>query len=108
MVTKTGLALELRRIARMQVGDVTRAVKDRQKVIALNEVTELTRSLNRQVEILGAGREPASATAASSLSLDRGLGPAGGSSITLADQRSSAARIVTPSWIVRRDSNLPN
>ena len=61
VMTKPQLARELQRIARMQVGDITRAVKDGQKAIALNEVTDLARSLNRLANILGAGREPASA-----------------------------------------------
>lgn len=68
-MTKPQLARELQRIARMQVGDITRAVKDGQKAIALNEVTELTRSLNLLAEILATGREPTSAAAISDCSV---------------------------------------
>ena len=47
MMTKDQLALELKRLAATQVADITRAVKEGQKSIALNEVRDLAQRLNR-------------------------------------------------------------
>jgi hypothetical protein len=46
MMTSQQLAEELKRIATTQVSDVTRAVKEGQKSIALNEVRDMARRLN--------------------------------------------------------------
>ena len=46
MLTKQQIAAELARMSRVQISDITRAVKDSQKAIALNEVTDLARRLN--------------------------------------------------------------
>ena len=45
MMTKDQLAAELKRIATTQISDITRAVKDGQKTIALNEVRDMARRL---------------------------------------------------------------
>lgn len=47
MMTKDQLALELKRLCAAQVADITRAVKEGQKSIALNEVRDLGQRLNR-------------------------------------------------------------
>jgi hypothetical protein len=45
MMTKDQLAAELKRIATSQISDITRAVKEGQKSIALNEVRDMGRRL---------------------------------------------------------------
>ena len=45
MMTSQQLAEELKRIATAQVSDITRAVKEGQKSIALNEVRDMARRL---------------------------------------------------------------
>lgn len=45
MMTKDQLAAELKRIATSQISDITRAVKEGQKTIALNEVRDMARRL---------------------------------------------------------------
>jgi hypothetical protein len=45
MMTSQQLADELKRIATHQVSDITRAVKEGQKSIALNEVRDMARRL---------------------------------------------------------------
>lgn len=45
MMTKDQLATELKRIATTQISDITRAVKEGQKSIALNEVRDMARRL---------------------------------------------------------------
>ena len=45
-MTKQQIAAELTRMAKVQISDITRAVKDCQKAIALNEVADLARRLN--------------------------------------------------------------
>lgn len=45
MMTSQQLADELKRIATTQVSDITRAVKEGQKSIALNEVRDMARRL---------------------------------------------------------------
>ena len=45
-MTKQQIAAELTRMAKVQISDITRAVKDSQKAIALNEVMDLARRLN--------------------------------------------------------------
>ncbi|MER2265137.1 hypothetical protein [Methylobacterium oxalidis] len=47
MLTKDQLAAELKRIATTQISDITRAVKEGQKSIALNEVRDMAQRLNR-------------------------------------------------------------
>lgn len=61
MMTKDQLSLELKRLSSTQVADITRAVKEGQKSIALNEVRDLRQRLTRladafapQVAIQGA------------------------------------------------------
>ncbi|GJE58158.1 hypothetical protein [Methylobacterium trifolii] len=46
MMTKDQLAAELKRIATSQISDITRAVKEGQKSIALNEVRDMARRLD--------------------------------------------------------------
>nr|WP_236961072.1 hypothetical protein [Methylobacterium durans] len=46
-MTKDQLAAELKRIATTQISDITRAVKEGQKSIALNEVRDMAQRLNR-------------------------------------------------------------
>nr|WP_165937854.1 hypothetical protein [Methylobacterium segetis] len=46
-MTKDQLAAELKRIATTQISDITRAVKEGQKAIALNEVRDMAQRLNR-------------------------------------------------------------
>ncbi|MBX9933748.1 MAG: hypothetical protein K2Y56_19875 [Methylobacterium sp.] len=46
MLTKQHIAAELTRMSKVQISDITRAIKDSQKVIALNEVTDLGLRLN--------------------------------------------------------------
>lgn len=46
MMTKDQLATELKRIATTQISDITRAVKEGQKSIALNEVRDMARRLD--------------------------------------------------------------
>ncbi|GJE45005.1 hypothetical protein [Methylobacterium soli] len=46
MMTKDQLAVELKRIATTQISDITRAVKEGQKSIALNEVRDMAQRLN--------------------------------------------------------------
>ena len=45
MMTSQQLADELKRIATTQVSDITRAVKEGQKSVALNEVRDMARRL---------------------------------------------------------------
>ncbi len=45
MMTKDQLSAELKRIATSQISDITRAVKEGQKAIALNEVRDMARRL---------------------------------------------------------------
>ena len=45
-MTRDQLAAELTRIAKLQLSDITRAVKNGEKSIALNEVTDLARRLH--------------------------------------------------------------
>ncbi|MFK5598102.1 hypothetical protein FV232_03135 [Methylobacterium sp. WL30] len=47
MMTKDQLATELKRIATTQISDITRAVKEGQKSIALNEVRDMAHRLER-------------------------------------------------------------
>jgi len=51
-MTKQQIAAELTRMAKMQISDITRAVKDRDKAVALNEVTDLARRLNRLADAI--------------------------------------------------------
>ncbi len=44
-MTREQLAVELKRVASTQVSDITRAVKDGHKTIALNELADLDRHL---------------------------------------------------------------
>ena len=46
MLTKQQIAGELARMSKVQISDITRAIRDSQKAIALNEVTDLARRLN--------------------------------------------------------------
>ncbi|MDB5645854.1 hypothetical protein [Methylobacterium sp.] len=62
-MTRDQLAAELLRISKLQLSDITRAVKNGEKSIALNEVVDLARRLNRLADAV-AGR-PAQALPAS-------------------------------------------
>lgn len=57
MMTRDQLAAELLRISKLQLSDITRAVKNGEKSIALNEVVDLGRRLNRLADAV-AGRPP--------------------------------------------------
>jgi hypothetical protein len=57
MMTSHQLAEELKRIATAQVSDITRAVKEGQKSIALNEV----RDMARRIALLADAFDPKSA-----------------------------------------------
>ena len=46
MLTKQQIAAELTRMSKVQISDITGAIKDSQKAIALNEVADLARRLN--------------------------------------------------------------
>jgi hypothetical protein len=54
-MTRDQLAAELLRISKLQLSDITRAVKNGEKSIALNEVVDLGRRLNRLADAV-AGR----------------------------------------------------
>lgn len=54
-MTRDQLAAELLRIAKLQLSDITRAVKNGEKSIALNEVADLSLRLNRLSDAI-AGR----------------------------------------------------
>jgi hypothetical protein len=58
MMTSQQLADELKRIATTQVSDITRAVKEGQKSIALNEVRDMARRLG----LLADAFDPSSAS----------------------------------------------
>ena len=61
MLTKQHIAAELTRMSKVQISDITRAIKDSQKVIALNEVTDLGlgsvrgRGVNSRTALAGIG-----------------------------------------------------
>ena len=59
-MTRDQLAAELLRISKLQLSDITRAVKNGEKSIALNEVVDLGRRLNRLADAV-AGRPTAAA-----------------------------------------------
>ncbi|KQP30820.1 hypothetical protein ASF49_12670 [Methylobacterium sp. Leaf104] len=54
-MTRDQLAAELLRISKLQLSDITRAVKNGEKSIALNEVVDLGRRLHRLADAV-AGR----------------------------------------------------
>ena len=58
-MTKQQIAAELTRMAKMQISDITRAVKDRDKAVALNEVTDLARRLNLLADAIATKPTPA-------------------------------------------------
>lgn len=58
-MTRDQLAAELSRIAKMQVSDITRAVKSGDKAIALNEVSDLARRLNHFADAIAGTPAPA-------------------------------------------------
>ena len=51
-MTRSQLASELMRVAKLQIGDITRAVKQGEKAIALNEVRDMAKRLNLLAEAL--------------------------------------------------------
>lgn len=61
-MTRDQLAAELLRISKLQLSDITRAVKNGEKSIALNEVVDLGRRLNRLADAV-AGRPAPTPTA---------------------------------------------
>lgn len=63
-MTKDQLAAELKRIATTQISDITRAVKEGQKSIALNEVRDMARRLNGLADAFHPRPEPAEPEAA--------------------------------------------
>lgn len=75
MMTRDQLAAELLRISKLQLSDITRAVKNGEKSIALNEVVDLGRRLNRLADAV-AGRPPQAAVTAVRPTDDRVLSEA--------------------------------
>jgi hypothetical protein len=63
MMTRDQLAAELMRLSKLQLSDITRAVKNGEKSIALNEVQDLGRRLNRLADLVAARPAPAPAAA---------------------------------------------
>lgn len=63
MMTRDQLAAELLRISKLQLSDITRAVKNGEKSIALNEVVDLGRRLNRLADAVAGRPMPAAAVA---------------------------------------------
>ncbi len=63
-MTRDQLAAELLRIAKLQLSDITRAVKNGEKSIALNEVADLALRLNRLSDAIAGRPAPAPAPAA--------------------------------------------
>ena len=51
-MTRSQLASELMRVAKLQIGDITRAVKQGEKAIALNEVRDMAKRLNLLADAL--------------------------------------------------------
>jgi len=64
MMTKDQLATELKRIATTQISDITRAVKEGQKSIALNEVRDMAHRLERLADAFHPPLPAAAAAAA--------------------------------------------
>ncbi|GJD28801.1 hypothetical protein PMNALOAF_0030 [Methylobacterium adhaesivum] len=62
-MTRDQLAAELTRIAKLQLSDITRAVKNGEKSIALNEVTDLARRLNLLSDAIAGRPAPVAAPA---------------------------------------------
>lgn len=62
-MTRDQLAAELNRIAKLQLSDITRAVKYGEKSIALNEVADLARRLNLLSEVIAGRPAPVAAPA---------------------------------------------
>jgi hypothetical protein len=58
-MTSQQLADELKRIATTQVSDITRAVKEGQKSIALNEVRDMARRIGLLADAFGPRPAPA-------------------------------------------------
>ncbi|MCJ2131606.1 hypothetical protein [Methylobacterium sp. E-045] len=72
-MTRDQLSAELSRMAKMQISDITRAVKSGDKAIALNEVSDLALRLNQLADAIAGVPAPAPAPAAAR---DRVLDPA--------------------------------
>lgn len=53
-MTRSQLAGELMRVAKLQIGDINRAVKQGEKTIALNEVRDMAQRLNLLADALAA------------------------------------------------------
>ncbi|WP_018043727.1 hypothetical protein [Methylobacterium sp. 88A] len=64
-MTRDQLAAELSRMAKMQISDITRAVKSGDKAIALNEVSDLALRLNQLADAIAGVPAPAPAPAVS-------------------------------------------
>lgn len=62
-MTRDQLAAELLRIAKLQLSDITRAVKNGEKSIALNEVADLALRLNRLSDAIAGRPAPAPSVA---------------------------------------------
>lgn len=64
-MTRDQLSAELSRMAKMQISDITRAVKSGDKAIALNEVSDLALRLNFLADAIAGVPAPAPAPAVS-------------------------------------------
>lgn len=64
-MTRDQLSAELSRMAKMQISDITRAVKSGDKAIALNEVSDLALRLNFLADAIAGVPVPAPAPAVS-------------------------------------------
>ena len=68
-MTRDQLAAELLRISKLQLSDITRAVKNGEKSIALNGVVDLGRRLNRLADAVAGRPSPVATPAATDDSL---------------------------------------
>ena len=64
-MTRDQLSAELSRMAKMQISDITRAVKSGDKAIALNEVSDLALRLNQLADAIAGVPVPAPTPAVS-------------------------------------------
>ena len=58
-MTKKQIAAEMARMSKVQISDITRAIKYSQKAIALNEVTDLVRRLYLLADAIATRPAPA-------------------------------------------------
>ncbi|GJD96920.1 hypothetical protein [Methylobacterium iners] len=73
MLTKQQIAAQLTHMAKVQISDITRAVKGSEKAVALNEITDLARRLNLLADAI-ATKPPAAAVVNPSVEVTLGPG----------------------------------